>query len=86
MVIVAVEPLLLVFPWPCCSTSHWAGRQRAQPPPGLLGDFEGFFFPAMEKAKHILRVRAFSSSGMAAMAALCLVVPHIWAQLPTMLR
>lgn len=59
---VAVESLLPVFPWPCCSTSHllaccgagggWAGRQRGQPPAGLLGDFEGFFFPAMEGKTH----------------------------------
>lgn len=91
VVIVALEPLLLVFPWPCCSTRAGGalGRQTgAQPPVGLLGDFGGFFFPAMEKAKCILGVRVSSSRGMAAMAAVwwcltsgysCLQQPHIWA-------
>lgn len=38
---------------PCCGAGGaWAGGWGAQPPAGLLGDFEGFFFPAMEGKTH----------------------------------
>lgn len=78
-------PLLLVFPWPCCSTSHlramlwcWGalGRQVGglSHLQGSVGILRGSFFQPW-KAKHILGVSP------AAMAALCMVVPHIWAQL-----
>lgn len=30
----------------------WAGRWEAQPPAGLLGEVEAFFFPAMESKTH----------------------------------
>lgn len=73
----------------------WAGRQGCSATCRLLGDFEGLFLPAMEGKTHPWSVS--SNGGTAAMAALCMVVlhiwvysclqqPHIWAQLPTMLR
>lgn len=92
MVLVGVGPLLLVFPWPCCSTSHlltvlWCWRGPGQADGGLshLQGSSGKLrrsFSQPRKAKHMLGMGLSSSDGKAAMAALCTVVPHIWVQLP----
>lgn len=84
VVIVALEPLLLVFPWPCCSTRaggalgrQTGGSATCRAPWG----FWGVLFSSHGKGKMHPWSESFQQQRHGSNGC-CVVVPHIWVQLP----